>query len=247
MSGTLGNEKCESAPNVKARFGTEKKGWSRKHANETDLIGRRFGKLTVIAFFGKFTGRWSWVCECDCGNEIIVHRDNLVGKNTKSCGCLKMETLVKHGMYKAPEFKAWVAIKQRCSNQKLPCYVNYGGRGISVCGRWLESFNNFYADMGDRPSEKHSIERKDNNGNYEPDNCKWATKSEQQRNLRVRKNSSSGVKGVRLISWTNKFTRRCKYEARFFIDGKNKTIGSFDTLKEAAEARRQAEIKYWDK
>jgi len=239
MSGCQESLMCEGAPAVKVIISTEKRSWPKP--NKVDLIGRRFGALVVTEFFGEYMGLWAWKCRCDCGNNGIFQRARLINGDAKSCGCMKWKTS------KFPEYKAFDGMKDRCRNEKSKDYASYGGRGISVCERWLESFNNFYTDMGDRPSENHSIERKDNNGNYEPDNCKWATKSEQQRNLRVRKNSSSGVKGVRLISWTNKFMRRYKYEVRFYIDGKNKGIGTFDTLEDAAKARKEAEIKYWGK
>lgn len=247
MSGFQESPMLEGAQVARVFTGTKKKSWSRQHANETDLLGLRFGKLIVIKFFGKHTKRWSWLCRCDCGNEIVVHRDSLIAGNTKSCGCLLKETLIKHGMYKSPEFKTWIRIKSRCYDRNLPCYVNYGGRGIIVCNRWLESFNNFYEDMGNRPSSKHSIERKDNNGNYDPDNCKWATKTEQQRNQRCRSDSSLGVRGVRQISWMRKFVRVYSYQVRIKADGKVKQVGCFKTLEDAAKARREAEIKYWGK
>jgi len=115
---------------------------------------------------------------CDCGNEHIATIDSVKRELTKSCGCF-----YHHGMVGTPEYKSWAGMIQRCTNAKDKRYTEYGGRGISVCDEWI-SFKAFYSSMGDKPGENYSIDRIDNNGNYEPGNCRWATKTQQSRNTR---------------------------------------------------------------
>ena len=155
-----------------------------------DLTGKRFGELTVCYESSERTGNAVvWTCKCDCGNITNVLAGNLVRGNTSSCGHLRVtrgiERKTTHGLTGTPEYMTWGSMLKRCTNPNDRGYHNYGGRGISVCDRWLSSFENFYADMGPRPSDLHSIDRRDNNGNYEPSNCYWATKDEQLNNKRT--------------------------------------------------------------
>lgn len=141
-----------------------------------DLTGKRYGKLLV-------RGRASaslWDCLCDCGKSALQRTNALASGHARSCGCMQRKT---HGMHGVRTYKSWDSMKQRCTNPNAPDYDRYGGRGIVVCERWLNSFDAFFADMGERPEGK-SLERKDNARGYEPDNCKWATAGEQQRNKR---------------------------------------------------------------
>jgi len=228
----------EDALVAKVFTGIKKK--RKKYLNRIDLVGRRFGRLIVTEFDHESEDYSSWWrCQCDCGNEKIIVRRHLISGNTNSCGCLKKELQTIHGMYKTPEYRTWIRIKTRCENENTPYYADYGGRGIKVCERWRESFDKFYADMGNRPSKNHSIDRKNVNGDYSPENCRWATRKEQQQNIRIQKSNTSGVNGV---SWHTKIKR---YVASITVNGQGKYIGCFKELTDAAEARRQAEIKYW--
>ena len=155
-----------------------------------DLTSERFGQLIVV---DRIPGgaRVKWNCQCDCGNKCEVLAKDLRKGNTKSCGCLRKNGKPPHeithgqarGGANTPEYRIWIAMKSRCSNDKLWTWPYYGGRGITVCERW-EKFENFFADMGLRPSKSHSIEREKNDVGYQPDNCFWATKKQQSRNKR---------------------------------------------------------------
>lgn len=147
-----------------------------------DLTDQVFGRLTVIECVGARRHGRFWKCLCECGNYKEYTTGALRSGHVQSCGCTTRSRT--HGMFGTPEYAAWAGIKGRCLNQNDPAYKNYGGRGIAMCERWADSFENFYADMGPRPSNKHSIDRINNDGNYEPSNCRWATKKEQSRNTR---------------------------------------------------------------
>jgi len=146
-----------------------------------NLLGQRFGALIVISESPPVRKKTFWLCRCDCGNEKPMRADGLTSGRYKSCGCDGGRFKSTHGMYNTPEYRSWVAMKTRCTNPNGDDFHLYGGRGISVCERWLNSFENFYADMGSRP-EGTTLDRKDPDGNYEPGNCRWATLAEQNSN-----------------------------------------------------------------
>lgn len=153
-----------------------------------DLSGRRFGYWTVISFTRRNkTGMHYWLCRCDCGTERDVLSAQLRTGGSKSCGCLQKFRLApkskKHGMWKHPVYKVWMQMKSRCRDPKDPGYRLYGGRGIDVCERWNE-FSAFWEDMGATWQRGLSIERVNNDLGYRPDNCRWATRYEQSRNMR---------------------------------------------------------------
>jgi hypothetical protein len=150
------------------------------------LVGKRFGRWTVLGEHPERRRGRHWLCRCDCGTERTVRENNLRYGSSKSCGCcVARERNTRHGQSYSRVYSIWIALRQRCSNPESTNYANYGGRGITVCERWL-AFENFYADMGDPPPGL-SIDRIDNDGNYEPGNCQWATASEQLRNRRPSK------------------------------------------------------------
>lgn len=168
-----------------------------------DLTGQRFGRLVVVARAGSLCGLATWLCCCDCGEKKVVLGQSLRRGESQSCGCLQREIMSKrdrrtHGLTvggaRPPEYRSWMAMLSRCRNPNATGFHNYGGRGISVCARWsdgengLSGYECFVSDMGLRPDNSYTLDRyPDPDGNYEPGNCRWATKQEQRLNQRERK------------------------------------------------------------
>lgn len=146
-----------------------------------NLIGKRYWRLVVVECAGSVRGHAYWKCQCDCGKEKCVSTGNL--PRTKSCGCYQHEFCKTHGQHGRPEYRIWAAMLSRCFNKRNRGWKNYGGRGITVCPAW-KSFSEFFSAMGARPTRKHTLDRIDNDGNYEPGNVRWATRKIQARNTR---------------------------------------------------------------
>lgn len=154
-----------------------------------NLTGQRIGRRVITGPGRNVTGIAGWCWRCDCGREGVGTTQNV--RKSPSCGCLQRETATTHGKTLTGTFLSWKSMKARCRNPRVPDYPRYGGRGITVCDRWYESFDAFLADMGDRP-DGLTLDRIDNDRGYEPGNCRWATKSDQSRNRRERQRDRSG-------------------------------------------------------
>ncbi len=207
--------------------------------NFIDLTGKSFGEWLVLKLTSKNAkGRTYFLCRCSCGKEKSVIGQNLKNGQSKNCGHDKQAKILKsiqtHGMHKTSEYGIWRGIKDRCTNPNRPEYKHYGGRGIKCCESWSESFENFYKDMGKRPSKKHSIDRIDVNGHYELSNCRWVTSLIQNLNKRPRRKLS----GVRRSK-----SKSERYSSRIKINGKEINLGAFDTPEEAHLAYETARLK----
>lgn len=209
-----------------------------------DLTKRKFGKLVVVERAENAKRNTTqWKCRCECGKIVTVRSCHLLSGHTQSCGCLSVETAkrlnTKHGMHNTPTYNSWLSMIGRCNNPKATNYYNYGGRGITVCGKWL-SFVGFFEDMGVRPKGL-TIERKNNNLGYYKENCCWADCTTQCRNQRISKNNKTGIRGV----WWNKARKKYLVNIRIGNNNKQLYLGRFVELEQAAKARKEAELKYW--
>lgn len=195
-----------------------------------NLIGQKFGELTVIGLDDRQSRKTYWVCKCDCGNLKIARSDALLSGATKSCGCLKKKQdainfshRIKHLQSHSRIYNIWLRMKARCSNIHEPCYYRYGGRGIKICQEWEHNFEAFYNwAINNGYSDELSIDRIDNNGNYEPNNCRWATMKEQSNNRRTNIKITIGNATKTLKQWCEIFeldysTISARYQNNEFI------------------------------
>jgi hypothetical protein len=229
--------KCDCGNVVIKHLGNVRNGHTKscgclKHKKKdvVDLTGKRFGRLVVDSFDCYIDKGYKWNCTCDCGKATSVIHYSLIRGSTKSCGCLSSEK-ARDRNYKGRdnytyEYNSWRNMKSRCTNRNNIGYKDYGGRGITICDRWIDSFDNFLCDMGERPEpkEKYSIDRIDVNGNYEPSNCRWATINVQNHNRRI--TAESGYRGV--------FKNRDKWFAKIYVNNDYIFSESRETPEEAA-------------
>jgi len=172
-----------------------------------NLIGQKFGRLTVLERI-KNTKPIRWKCLCACGNVTMLRGDTLKDGNAKSCGCLKKEVASKqmtiHGMEGSSEYRTWTSMRYRCNNPSSDKFKDYGGRGIKVYNQWNKSFMEFYNYIGPKPHETDSIDRINNNGNYEPGNVRWANKKTQANNSRSNHFVTVGKTTKTIAQWAEK-------------------------------------------
>lgn len=195
-----------------------------------DIAGRTFGRLTVIQRASgpvKHGQQVRWTCRCSCGREHVVGGYHLRSGRTISCGCASVEALVarslKHGERSSAEYRTWCHILRRCLVQAAKDYPRYGGRGITVCRRWREDFSAFLADVGRRPSARHSLDRIKNERGYEPGNVRWATAREQANNRRDNRTLTHRGRTMTIAAWAreaglNRGTLRSRIDSGWSID-----------------------------
>jgi hypothetical protein len=202
-----------------------------------DRTGHRYGRLTVVGR-SKNNGlkKVVWECQCDCGNTTYKTAGDLVTGNSVSCGCYLKERITKHGGWQKSSYNTWRAMMRRCYNAKDKDYKRYGGVGVTVCPEWHD-YLNFAADMGE-PEGVQTLDRIDPYGNYNKENCRWASMPTQARNTRVRATTKSGVTGV-----TNVYKN--KWMAKITVSKKAFYSAVYDSLEEAAAARKELERKHW--
>lgn len=188
-----------------------------KHGSRSfkNLSGQKINRWNVIGLEGRRKSRFGiytyfWRCVCDCGNEGTVENSCLLRNKSRSCGCFRKEGVLRalklrnttHGMSETRPYGIWSSMIQRCNNPARSCYSRYGARGITVCDEWM-SFEAFYADMGNPPSNLHTLERRDNDSGYNKDNCRWATRTEQARNTRKNVFITIGNETLCVAAWAS--------------------------------------------
>lgn len=206
---------------------------------ESDYVGRIFGKLTVISFCERKKNERQYAeCLCECGNSKIVSIAHLMDGGTRSCGCDWHKGT--HGIAGSRIYRIWHGMKVRCYKKTNHKYKYYGAKGVIICKEWLDNPLKFKEwALSNGYSDDLSIDRIDNDGNYEPSNCKWSTNSEQGHNMGMFSHNTSGVKGVYFSNKSQKWIAQIKN------NNKSIHLGSFDDIHSAEFSRKQAELKYW--
>jgi len=213
-----------------------------KRLNPDDYIGKRYGKMIVLNMLDiEYGKKRKVVCQCDCGTVKSCDISDLRNGKIISCGCAHNGCYFKHNKTNARIYYTWSSMMQRCHNSNARAYKNYGGRGIRVCEEWHDAESFIKWAMANGYSDDLTIERKNVNGNYCPENCIFATRMQQARNTRVRHDNTSGTPGVYYRKENG------KWRSAIGVDGKFIWLGSFDTEEAAALARKKAELKYWGK
>lgn len=213
------------------------------HTGYKDMTGQNIGVWNVVEFAGISKYKKAlWKCICSNGHESVIIGTYLRSKQRKCSECIKDQGFkhgcARKGIRRTTEYMIWASMIGRCVNLKNKRYGDYGGRGINVCERWLNSFELFLEDMRERPTAKHTIDRINNDGNYEPGNCRWTTNVIQNRNKRLYKKNKSGMSG---ITWHKV---RKKWQVGISVNGKTVYLGLFGELFDAMAVRKNAEIKY---
>lgn len=202
-------------------------------------VGQVFGRLTVLNREGTDANKKVvWQCACECGKKTLVPAGGLVTGNTTSCGCFLKDRITKHGGWNKCSYNTWRAMMRRCYNSTDKDYPRYGGKGVTVCKEWHD-YLRFEAAMGE-PIGDETLDRIDTYGNYKPENCRWAGVKTQNRNVRVRANSKTGVTGVSK-------TMHNTYMAKVTVDKRSLYSKCFKTLEEAVTARKELELLHWGK
>lgn len=207
-----------------------------------DRTNQRYGSLIVIKRVpNNKENKAMWLCECDCGNTVVVPASQLANGQKYSCGCLyKGKPILYRRTHKNKLYNQWSGMIYRCTHESASHYERYGERGVSVCKEWIESFESF-ADwsIANGYSDNLEIDRIDNNGNYSPENCRWVSHMENSRNRNTRKTSRSGVAGVMFREDIQ------KWRVSIGVNYKRINIGNFDSFDDAVAARKKAEQEYW--
>lgn len=204
--------------------------------NFKDLSGKKYGRLLVVKMSSLKRGSVLWNCLCECGKNKDVTTSALNSGNTSSCGCMRNahKKILKHGEGKCvtKEYRAWADMKNRCYSSSSKIYKFYGGRGISVCEKWISSYEIFLQDMGRAPTVKHSLDRfPDKNGNYEPRNCRWATPKEQQNNIRSNVFVEYNGESLTKAQWRSRL--RINKSTFLYYLKKGFTIGQIEVIKKS--------------
>lgn len=189
-----------------------------------NIAGERFNRWEALEVVNNTKIKTYWLCRCDCGKEKEIALTSLTSGLSRSCGCLRKEQMTTHGLTKSPEYTTWLSMNQRCTNKKDPNYKSYGGRGVTVCDRWGKSFECFLEDMGAR-KKGMTLDRINNDGNYEPKNCRWADKKTQGNNRRSNHCLTINGQKLTITEWSRQLSlSRSTIQHRLRAGWKNEDV-----------------------